>query len=1099
MTAPAETFETSLAQEHLWWASKRAAESSTYHNGWAIRVIGRLDRARVETVVAKLALRQPLLRASFPLRDGRPVIAVPETRTIPVLSTDARGLGEPELLERVYEALRTPFDLERGPVFRVHLFELADESVVLFGMHHLIMDGQSLFFLIDEFGRLYEDLDVELPPIREHYGAYASFERRLAGSPDGEPLFDHYQGVIADAEMPLRLPYVANRPPRDPHSHGSEIVFLEVDEKARIEAAAHAAGVSLFSFMLTAYAVLLEKQTGQRDFLIGIATAGRRTPENFFTFGYYSQLVPIRAATASGASFSERARRADAEVRFAKERFFPLAHVVEATGLRLGRGQDQVFQTVFSGQRAPKGTPFFHIDLAGKERPRSVREAILDHHREGSGASFEWHGLRIRPFHFEQNQSVADILVQMANMEDGIAIVFFYDPKIFRDGAIARLADRYRTLVRAAAAAPEASADELEWLPADERDLVSSFGAPPRVPECTGPDLAARFAVTARRFPDRPAATFGDRTLTYAELAREVERAAAALGAHGVRRGDRVLLLLERSLDLVIGILATLEAGAAYVPASPDLPEERLAYLGADARPRLVLGHRSLVDRWRGEAPFLAIEDLVAHAGAAPAPLPQTRDEDAAYVVYTSGSTGAPKGVVVSHRNVRRLFDSTESLFTFDEHDVWTLFHDASFDFSVWELFGALLYGGRLVVVPRDVARDPNAFLDLLARERVTVLNQTPSAFHALDAADGRAGAGPALALRYIVFGGERLVPSRLASWAARHGCDSPALVNMYGITETTVHVTYRRLAARDVAGCGESVVGTPLPDLRVEIVDDRLAPVGIGVTGEILVSGAGVASGYLDRPELDRERFVKRADGTRAYRSGDLGYRAEDGEIVYVGRRDDQVKIRGHRIELGEVSAAVQACEGVAQCCIAVLSDDHGDRLAAYVATKTLGEAELRAFLARHLPAYAIPQRFLLLPSLPLNKNGKIDQVALRDLLEAGDRARAAAPSAARNAIEAAVLAAWADALGHSLAGPDDNFFDVGGDSLRLTRVYQTLIERGLCDPDRVAVADLFGSPTAAGQAALLGAPRGAPRAESERDRRRSRRAARYRGEARI
>ncbi|MFE1293092.1 amino acid adenylation domain-containing protein, partial [Streptomyces sp. NPDC058751] len=463
----------------------------------------------------------------------------------------------------------------------------------------------------------------------------------------------------------------------------------------------------------------------------------------------------------------------------------------------------------------------------------------------------------------------------------------------------------------------------------------------------------------------------GGESLSYAELDTRAGRLAYWLAGRGAGPESCVALSLPRGVDLVVAVLGVLKSGAAYVPIDPDHPRDRVAFMLEDSRPALVLD---------------ALPPEVTDAGApVMGVVAGLRPEHPAYVIYTSGSTGRPKGVVVPHENVVRLFSATRHWFGFGPDDVWTLFHSYGFDFSVWELWGALLHGGRLVVVPYEVSRAPERFLRLLVDERVTVLSQTPSAFYQLMQADAEdSGLGDRLGLRYVVFGGEALELGRLREWYARHVDDAPVLVNMYGITETTVHVTHQVLDVQAVAGRPASLVGRGIPDLRVRVLDGALRPVPVGVAGELYVAGAGLARGYLGRPGLTAERFV--ADpygpaGGRVYRTGDLARWNEDGGLEYLGRADDQVKVRGFRIELGEIEAVLAAHAGVVQCAVVVREDRVGDRrIVAYTVPSGTPAtvAELREHVASGLPEYMVPGAFVSMDVLPLTGNGKLDRRAL-------------------------------------------------------------------------------------------------------------------------
>jgi amino acid adenylation domain-containing protein len=556
--------------------------------------------------------------------------------------------------------------------------------------------------------------------------------------------------------------------------------------------------------------------------------------------------------------------------------------------------------------------------------------------------------------------------------------------------------------------------------------------------------LTALFEARAAQTPASESVVAGEERLTYRELNARANRLAHALRQKGVQRNDIVGLAVERNADVAIGILAILKAGAAYLPLDPDYPRDRLAFVVDDAKARLALASSKV----RASLQLEVAECL--DIGTAGNGLPDTNPdvasapEDLAYVIYTSGSTGKPKGVLITHANVARLFSATDPWFAFGPHDVWTLFHSYAFDFSVWELWGALLYGGRLVIVPYWIGRDPAAFRKLLVDERVTILNQTPSAFRQLIQAD-LDEAPAAYALREIIFGGEALQLQSLEPWIERYGDAKPRLVNMYGITETTVHVTYRPITRADVEAGRGSVIGRPIPDLYIRLLDERGEPVPVGLPGEIWVGGAGVANGYLNRPELTAERFVTDPFDTsrsaRLYRAGDLARRLPDGDLEFLGRIDSQVKIRGFRIELGEIEARLAECEGVSEVNVVAREDSPGDkRLAAYyVAGANVTPEALRAHLLATLPEYMVPAAYVRLDRMPLTHNGKLDSKAL----PAPDSGAYAldAYEAPAGPVEEKLARIWAGVLGLDRISRNANFFDLGGHSLLAVRML-TLIE---------------------------------------------------------
>ncbi|HEY2293731.1 MAG TPA: amino acid adenylation domain-containing protein, partial [Thermoanaerobaculia bacterium] len=575
---------------------------------------------------------------------------------------------------------------------------------------------------------------------------------------------------------------------------------------------------------------------------------------------------------------------------------------------------------------------------------------------------------------------------------------------------------------------------------------------------------------------DAIALSSADGQLSYRELAVASNRLARHLRRLGAQPGDRVCLFLERSPAMVVAILAVLAAGAAYVPLDPTYPDERLRFLLTDSGARLVVAADAAAARLAAVLPDgvrLVRADggeVERESGTPLAPL--AGPGDLAYLIYTSGSTGRPKGVGVTHGNVLRLFDATAGWFGFGPEDVWTLFHSYAFDFSVWELWGALAHGGRLVIVPWLVSRSPRLFHELLIDEQVTVLNQTPSAFSQLAREDEAASARGAVGLaplRLVIFGGEALELQSLAPWFARHGDARPRLVNMFGITETTVHVTYRPLGRGDL-GAG-SRIGRPIPDLSLYLLDAALEPVALGAAGEIFVGGAGVAAGYLGRPELTAARFLpdpwSRRPGARLYRSGDLARHRPSGDLEIVGRIDHQVKVRGFRIEVGEIEAALADEAGVARALVRGVDDGAGGtRLVAYVVPRAGHQLEprgLRRALERRLPPYMVPAAYAVIAELPLTVHGKVDLAAL-PIPQGGPSRRDPQDGRPLTPVEEEVAATWAEVLEREPPGADDNFFDLGGHSLLATQVISRLTESFGCD---LPLAMLFERPTVA----LLGA----------------------------
>jgi amino acid adenylation domain-containing protein len=570
-----------------------------------------------------------------------------------------------------------------------------------------------------------------------------------------------------------------------------------------------------------------------------------------------------------------------------------------------------------------------------------------------------------------------------------------------------------------------------------------------------GETIVSRFERVVAEGPGRVASVCGRLSQTYGTLNAQANGLAEHLRGAGVRANSFVAIYLDRSPEMLTAILGVLKAGGAYLPIDSTYPSSRVLEMLEDARPVAIVTTALLAEGLSNQFSQLSVtalklDELFLSEGSAEIENPPlaASDEDLAYLMYTSGSTGKPKGVMVSHRNVVRLLDQTEPWFHFNSSDVWTMFHSIAFDFSVWEIWGCLLTGGRLVIVPFAVSRSPRDFYDLLSTERVSVLNQTPSAFSMLIQVEQSTVPIP-LTLRLVIFGGEALQYRKLASWFQRHGDTAPQLVNMYGITETTVHVTYRAIRADEAESVQESLIGSPIPDMQIHLLDAFGQPVVEGEIGELYVGGGGVTRGYLNRPQLNEERFISnpfsQSPGAQLYRSGDLARLRLDGEMVYLGRNDSQVKINGFRIELGEVEAAMAAAPGVQQSCVVVQTDGKGNqRLAAYFVAASETELTARVlgeFFAGRLPAHMRPSSYTQLKELPLTVNGKLDQAALPTPSGPADTAtREGAVPQSLSGAEEQVARIFQDALDLRRIGPDDNFFDCGGTSLLLINAHLRL-----------------------------------------------------------
>ncbi|WFB06234.1 amino acid adenylation domain-containing protein [Streptomyces sp. LX-29] len=1062
-----ERLPLSPAQKRLWFLHRLEGPSPTYNIPLVLSLTGPLDRDALRLALHRLTERHESLRTVYPTTDNadgnepyQRILSPEQAR--PTLHDAPPGAT-------LADAVRYCFDLAAEPPLRATLFsDSAERHTLLLLLHHIAGDGASTTPLARDLAAFYSARD--LAPLAVQYVDHTAWQERLLGPADAPtPLAKaqsaHWKQALAGLPDQLELPTDRPRPAVASYAGDTVPFHLDAATTAALSRLARATGTSVFMAVQAGLATLLTRHGCGTDIPIGTPVAGRADDATADLVGFFTNTLVLRTDTSGAPAFRDLLGRVRAATLAAYENdALPFDRLVEELNPPRSLGRHPLFQVMLAWQSLPDAE--FTMGPADGP-PLTARMAAVP----SGTAKF-------------------DLTLNAGERSDGTIAGFLeFRTDLFERATAQGLAERLTRLLTAAAAAPDTPIGRLPLLGAEERRNVlvdantprptklsapatstattdtadtaarASADSEPASEPASAPDaappappttLAARYAEAARLHPERTAVTCGEEAMSYAELSARAHRLARLLAARGIGPGSIVALALPRSPDLVTGLLAVSLSGAAYLPLDPDYPSDRLAYMLDDAAPAAVVTDTATAPRLPAAAHALPLVtvDATDVSGFADGPLSQderTRPllpRDAAYVIYTSGSTGRPKGVVVTHHNVTRLLSATDHWFGFGPDDVWTLFHSYAFDFSVWELWGALLYGGRVVVVPHLVSRDPAAFLELLATERVTVLNQTPSAFYQLSAAD-RERPGSGLALRYVVFGGEALELGRLADWYERHRDDAPTLVNMYGITETTVHVSYIALDEATAAAASSSTIGVTIPDLRVYVLGDHLEPVPPGVTGEMYVAGEGLARGYLGRHALTAERFV--ADpfahlfgerGARMYRSGDLARRRADGALEYFGRADHQVKIRGFRIELGEIEAVLAEHPDVADAAVVVREDTPGDkRLVGYaVPARETTPAALREHAAAELPVHMVPSAVVLLDRLPLTANGKLDRRAL----PAPDFGAAVTADGRppRGPREEQLCAIFADVLGVPRVGVTDNFFDLGGHSLLAVRL---------------------------------------------------------------
>ncbi|MDR1158047.1 MAG: amino acid adenylation domain-containing protein [Oscillospiraceae bacterium] len=1003
---PAEWYPVSPAQKRMFMLDRLIGGSTVYNLPHAIRLEGRIDREALLGAVRRIVARHESLRTVFAMRGDEIMQHVCETCPLEMPVVRAAE----DALDGVVGRFVRPFQLDRLPLLRVQLVEISEEvHYFLYDMHHIVSDGTSLTVFARELLQICAGQTPDALDIR--YRDYVQWQREQMLSmkmiESEDYWLERFGGRIPVLDFPTDTPRGAVK------TYDGQQVGAVMDEalKARLRLVADTHGVTLFTVLFSAFVILLHKYTGQQDMVVGTPVQGREHPALQALIGMFVSSVPLRAHLAPEQPVGALlAALHDVVVEALEHQGYPLETLISHLDIPRDTGRTPLFDMVFA----------YHDYM--------LRDIDLE-------------GVRARSCPVKEVRAKFDVELAAVEQDTGLALQLIYDSHLFRAKTMERLMRQYLEILEQLDAPDIAVADirlsGAAWDPQAPRG--ADVGYPALCVQQIFEDCAARY-------PDRVAVKMEGRSLTYRELNRRANALAGRLRALGVGADDLVPFLAPRSPEMIVGLYAIIKAGGAYVPVNPQYPPERIAHIIKECRAKVILTLDCQAPAAAGET-VLSLGDPALFVGGGDNVAMLSRPDHLLYVIFTSGTTGRPKGVMIEHRNLVRLLFNDAFPFDFCERDVWLMFHSFCFDFSVWEIFGATLYGGTLVLMEESLAADARAVHERLVRERVTVLNQVPSAFAGLMRLESR----DMLSLRYLIFGGEKLMPSRLAAWRRAHR--EVRIVNMYGITETTVHVTYKEITDEDAAG-SRSNIGRAIPTLDVYLFDGD-NPCGVGIPGEICVAGHGLARGYLNDPVLTAEKFVPNPlrPSERMYRSGDIGRWLESGEIEYLGRKDEQVQVRGYRVELGEIEHQLRQYDGVRE--VAAVAREYGDetKLTAYYAADTAPPgAALRNFLLERLPEYMVPHFFVPIDAVPLTANGKRDLEALpdaKDWLDGGARGS----SRPTNPTEELLLACWQELLDLKHIGIDDNFFVCGGDSIKALQLVEQMRKKGL----RVSLESIF------------------------------------------
>jgi amino acid adenylation domain-containing protein len=1026
-----------VLQRGLWFLEQVRPDNPAHVVPGAVRIKGPLDTEVLRRAVAEIVRRHDALRTTFELRDGKPAQLVHPHVTVDIPETDLRGreVSDAEVEKLVAEELARPFDITRKPLLRLTLLRLAEEeSVLVVAMHHLISDRWSTGVLLTELSALYEAYSKgepsPLPDLPVQYGDFAVWQQQRLEREHWADDLAYWRDRLAGAPAAIDLPTDRPRPAVQGFDGGSVPIELSESLTAELSTLAHRHGATPYMVLLAAFTVLLSRYSRSEDVVVGVPVAVRDNVQVEPLIGYFVNTMAIRADLGGDPTFTEVVERVrDACLGAYRHQDVPFDLVVAELNTTRDLSRPPVYQVSFSYGREP------------------VPESAL------GGAELERLTVRSAGSRF-------DLEFQAFDNGAGVTGWFDYDSALFDESTIVRMAGHFRNIVRRLVADPDQRIGEVDLLDDAERQrMLVDWNATERswpdrglVHECV--------EAQARHTPDATAVRFLDDSVSYDELNRRANRLARRLRALGAGRDVLVGVAMERSVELVVSLLAVLKAGAAYVPLDPDYPRARLEFMLADSDVRVLLTQRRLVEEIdclrEATAEVLCVDELGSDlADEADDDLGIDVDgEDLAYVIYTSGSTGRPKGVQNVHAGIRNRLLWMQDEYGLDGSDRVLQKTPISFDVSVWEFFWPLMTGATLVLARPGGHRDGAYLAELIQAEGVTTLHFVPAMLQAFLAEPVER----CTSLRRVLCSGEELPRDLQDRFLSRSRAE---LHNLYGPTEAAIDVT--AWACRADTADGPVPIGRPIANTEIYVLDAAGRPVPIGVPGELHIGGRNLARGYLNRPELTAEKFVDHPfrPGARLYRTGDLARFRDDGAVEFLGRLDHQIKLRGFRIELGEIEAALARHDRVREAVVATHEYAPGDhRLVAYLVA-TPGEppesAELAAHVREWLPEYMVPAAFVVLPAFPLTPSGKVDRKALpapeTDRPEL--RTSFVAPE---GQLEAALAELWREVLGVDQVGVQDNFFDLGGHSLLMAEVRTRLAaELG----HSVSMVELFQYPT--------------------------------------
>lgn len=1054
------SFPLSYGQKALWFIQKSTPETSAFNVAVAARITSRVNVTALRNALQALVDRHGSLRTVYRIVNEQPLQMVQAFSEVYFEEVDSSKWSEHDLRNQVARAYHTSFDLEKGPLLRVHFFtSTTTEHVLLMTMHHIACDGWSGWILLDELRDLYrieaDGLQSTLPLPQKQYSEFVEWEAENLAGQRGRELHAFWQEYLSGDLPVLNLPTDRPRPKTFGYHGGTRPIFLNSEITRELKELARSHGTTLFVTLLAGYFIMLYRYSGQEDLIVGTPTFGRGQAEYDKTVGCFVNQVPIRTRLSGNPRFSEFLECVrNTALGALSNQEYPFHLMAENFWRHRDRSIPPLCQAEFIFQKPQKSS-----DLLALVSPSRSAERI------------NFGGLTLKYFQLPQQEGQLDLTLEMIESGGCLHGNLKFNSDLFDDSSVERMAESFQHLMKGVANEPDPEVMFIPLMTENEHHRIVVDWNRTAVDFSIVDCIHQKFEAQAESTPDKFAVEQNGNKLTYRQLNKKANQLAGILRSHGVRREVIVGLAMERTPEMIVGMIAILKAGGAYLPLDPSYPEAHLHYLVNDSGAPLVLTQTRFVERFEKICPRLLCIDSALEAisgttedgnagGAA-----QT---DPAYIIYTSGSTGRPKGVTVSHESLCNFVESSVRDLRLTATDRVLQFASISFDASIEEIFPCLTIGATLVLRTDTMMESISAFLQKCRDWRISILDLPTAFWHELVMGIENESLSFPEQVRLVIIGGERAKFGHLKTWMKEIG-NSVRLINTYGPTETTVVATSCDLSryAETALQMKDVPIGKPIANVQAYVIDKFLQPVPVGVPGELCIGGKGVSMGYMNLPESTCDKFIPHPipghAGKLVYRTGDLVRFLEDGNLQFLGRIDSQVKIRGYRIELGEIETELKRHGAVKDLHVSTVEDSGGQkRLVAYVVADNRAEispSDLRQYLRQRLPDHMVPSHFVWLDRLPTTPAGKIDIGALPPpggAESAGDRQT----SAPRNEVEAALVRIWMNTLEVNTVGINDNFFDLGGQSLLLLRLLGRIKHEFRVD---VSFQQFFETPTIA------------------------------------